>query len=417
MEDIDPEQNATYKHFRRLRETYGAPVICLNLVKQNAKSSEFSLHEKFEQFGAECKELRNDFDFVDLISYDFHHYYAENEEIILKDIGEIGTNSLKRTNLFCFDSRSGIVSKQKGVMRVNCIDCLDRTNNSMACIGSVVIVEMLGRIGIELHTQYYEKKAAKNQLLWLIFELFGFNGDCIAQQYAGSDAFHKAQVYKTSQGEYRSYKQNIAFIAVKRYFSNLVLDYEKQKAYWLFLGDFLPFFQSKDKPALWDADVYKENLKMLRIDKENLEINRNEKLSWWHGTYFLRTLSWQESHVHKQENFSKMVENEAYKHHYFKLSTILPPVLEKGTSELKSRNVLEDSGTKRKGSKEQNEASLASKRKEQERNTKQKEEEKAREIENNKAKETEFSIEDFKEDELRALQSDDFFLSFIKKEF
>lgn len=78
------------------------------------------------------------------------------------------------------------------------------------------------------------------------------NGDKIAQQYAGSDAFHKAQIYKTGEGTWQTIKQNIALIAVKRYLSNTLMDNEKQRALWLFLGDFTP--ELEPKKELWDIN-------------------------------------------------------------------------------------------------------------------------------------------------------------------
>lgn len=62
----------------------------------------------------------------------------------------------------------------------------------------------------------------------------------MAIQYAGSEAFHKASLIETPQGDYKTKKQNQTFFAVKRYISNALLDDEKQKCISLFLGDFLP---------------------------------------------------------------------------------------------------------------------------------------------------------------------------------
>ncbi len=71
--------------------------------------------------------------------------------------------------------------------------------------------------------------------------------------YAGSAAFHKAQVDKID-GNWKTVKQNIALIAVKRYLSNILTDHEKQKAFTLFLGEFKPDSQFPGK-NLWDEDA------------------------------------------------------------------------------------------------------------------------------------------------------------------
>lgn len=56
-----------------------------------------------------------------------------------------------------------------------------------------------------------------NELMQVVLDMFGRNGDKIAQQYAGSDAFHKAQIYRNQEGQWHTLKQSIAVIAVKRY--------------------------------------------------------------------------------------------------------------------------------------------------------------------------------------------------------
>ena len=148
---------------------------------------------------------------------------------------------------------------QKGVLRVNCVDCLDRTNNAMACVASVVLTEMLQSMGLDLEEfASHSTHAVTNELLELVLNMFAVgpadqaNGDKIAQQYAGSDAFHKAQIYKTGEGTWQTIKQNIALIAVKRYLSNTLMDSEKQRALWLFLGEFTPEFEPKKE--LWDLN-------------------------------------------------------------------------------------------------------------------------------------------------------------------
>jgi hypothetical protein len=103
------------------------------------------------------------------------------------------------------------------VLRVNCVDCLDRTNNAMACISSVIMADMLKIMSLDFKEFYNEQlHAVTAELLQVVLDMFGRNGDRIAQQYAGSDAFHKAQIYRNEEGKWHTLKQNITVIAVKR---------------------------------------------------------------------------------------------------------------------------------------------------------------------------------------------------------
>jgi hypothetical protein len=107
------------------------------------------------------------------------------------------------------------------------------------------------------------------------------NGDVIAQQYAGSEAFHKAQIDKIGEN-WKAVRHNIAMVAVKRYLSNILTDYEKQRTYALFLGEFKP--NSKDlSHALWNDDVflpYEQSLSDITGEKERLFplVTKNMKL-------------------------------------------------------------------------------------------------------------------------------------------
>ena len=47
-------------------------------------------------------------------------------------------------------------------------------------------------------------------------------------------------------------RHNIAIVAVKRYISNTLMDTEKQRTIWLFLGEFTP--EKDPKKDLWDFD-------------------------------------------------------------------------------------------------------------------------------------------------------------------
>lgn len=95
------------------------------------------------------------------------------------------------------------------------------------------------------------------------------NGDKIAQQYAGSDAFHKAQIYKTRDGTWENVKTSIAVVAVKRYLSNTLMDNEKQKFLWLFLGDYIP--EKEATKELWDMDPASAQESEDFLKKNNME--------------------------------------------------------------------------------------------------------------------------------------------------
>lgn len=70
-----------------------------------------------------------------------------------------------------------VVSEQKGVYRVNCYDCLDRTNVFQAKVAQKIVENSYPQI----YNAENGNKAAK-----LLFQLWTISGDFISKYYAGS---------------------------------------------------------------------------------------------------------------------------------------------------------------------------------------------------------------------------------------
>ena len=67
----------------------------------------------------------------------------ENVSILLEEIKE-NVKSLR----YCWMDRHGVVCQQKGVIRVNCIDCLDRTNVVQTAICRTILETQLTKLGV-----------------------------------------------------------------------------------------------------------------------------------------------------------------------------------------------------------------------------------------------------------------------------
>lgn len=135
---------------------------------------------------------------------------------------------------------------QSGVLRTNCIDCLDRTNVAQYAYG----LEALGR---QLHAMGLTDKPkvdADSSIAAALMDMYQSMGDALAQQYGGSAAHNT--VFPERQGKWKATTQSREFLkSIKRYYSNAYTDGEKQDAINLFLGYFKP---KEGKPALWELD-------------------------------------------------------------------------------------------------------------------------------------------------------------------
>ncbi|KAL5755482.1 hypothetical protein ACOSQ2_020228 [Xanthoceras sorbifolium] len=135
---------------------------------------------------------------------------------------------------------------QKGVLRTNCIDCLDRTNVAQYCYGLVALGRQLYTLGIveSPNIDLY------NPLAEELMKMYEIMGDTLALQYGGSAAHNKIFCERRGQWKAATHSQEF-FRTLQRYYSNAYVDAEKQDAINVFLGYFQP---QQGKAALWELD-------------------------------------------------------------------------------------------------------------------------------------------------------------------
>ncbi|XP_010535227.1 PREDICTED: phosphoinositide phosphatase SAC1 [Tarenaya hassleriana] len=135
---------------------------------------------------------------------------------------------------------------QSGVLRTNCIDCLDRTNVAQYAYGLAALGRQLQAMGLTDSS----KIDPDSSLAAALMDMYQSMGDALAQQYGGSAAHNT--VFPERQGKWKATTQSREFLkSIKRYYSNTYTDGEKQDAINLFLGYFQP---QEGKPALWELD-------------------------------------------------------------------------------------------------------------------------------------------------------------------
>ncbi|KAG7229941.1 hypothetical protein INR49_009661 [Caranx melampygus] len=116
------------------------------------------------------------------VSFDFHEHCRgmrfENVQILTDAISDIITDMK-----WAWVDQAGVICKQEGIFRVNCMDCLDRTNVVQAAIARVVMEQQLKKLGVMPPEQPLPLKCYRiYQIMW------ANNGDTISRQYAGTAA-------------------------------------------------------------------------------------------------------------------------------------------------------------------------------------------------------------------------------------
>jgi hypothetical protein len=136
-----PAQNldAIKRHFRRAIPVYG-PQTIVNLAEQHGKEGMITNAYREYATKLDAKDVR-------YCEFDFHR---ETKGMKYEHISKL-INQLERvfeSQGFFWVSNNMLLSKQKGVFRVNCIDCLDRTNVVQSAFARHVMNMQLEAVGL-----------------------------------------------------------------------------------------------------------------------------------------------------------------------------------------------------------------------------------------------------------------------------
>ncbi|KAL6758620.1 hypothetical protein V8C86DRAFT_1459914 [Haematococcus lacustris] len=145
----------------------------------------------------------------------------------------------------------GFCLLQRGVLRTNCIDCLDRTNVAQYACGLAGFGRQLFLLGLS-DIPHVDDDSSIARVLSSQYE---FMGDSLAMQYGGSDA-HSVFFQRQKGGWEASTLGKDVITSIRRFYSNSITDAEKQDAINLFLGNYVP--STPGQPELWELenDVY-----------------------------------------------------------------------------------------------------------------------------------------------------------------
>ncbi|XP_066094716.1 phosphatidylinositide phosphatase SAC2 isoform X2 [Saccopteryx bilineata] len=161
-------------HFEEQLKIYRKQVI-VNLVDQTGR-------EKIIGDAYLKQVLLFNNSLLTYVSFDFHEHCRgmkfENVQTLTDAIYDIILDMK-----WCWVDQAGVICKQEGIFRVNCMDCLDRTNVVQAAIARVVMEQQLKKLGVMPPEQPLPVKCNRiYQIMW------ANNGDSISRQYAGTAA-------------------------------------------------------------------------------------------------------------------------------------------------------------------------------------------------------------------------------------
>lgn len=211
------------RHFHDLSQRY-RESLALDLTDKHGDEGKLS-----SAYAAEMEKLPN----VRYVSFDFHSVCGnsnfDNLDVLCNEIAE----DFEKQGYFLIDKDGNVLEEQRGVVRSNCIDCLDRTNVTQSYLARISLDSQLQRIGIfspEDSVTKFPEEYDKFKIMWVE------HGDEISLEYAGTHALKRDLV--------RYGKQTLGGLitdgmsALSRYYLNNFQDGIKQDAIDLISGHY-----------------------------------------------------------------------------------------------------------------------------------------------------------------------------------
>lgn len=247
----DTNAKAFQRHFSGLSARYGSIYAASLVDKHGTEAKIGGLYERHarrlnENGGMDGKGKELNFEW-----FDFHNVcrgmHFENVSLLMDSVGPF----LKSTG-WTEISNDNAAQKQSGILRTNCMDCLDRTNVVQSACARTILEAQLsaGSYTIDLQN---DPSTAWFNTLW------ADNGDAVSKQYAGTAAL-KGDFTRTRKRQITGALTDFG-LTLSRYYNNIVNDYFAQAVIDYLLGratdNIFAEFEADMKSADYFVDVRK----------------------------------------------------------------------------------------------------------------------------------------------------------------
>lgn len=218
-------QAAFKRHFGNILSRYG-DVYCTSLVDKHA--NELKIGEAYEEHASQLNSQGGvDGKKINFEWFDFHGVCKgmkfENVSILMNSI-----KPFMDEHKWTTQQNSQIIQSQTGVLRVNCMDCLDRTNVTQSASAGEILQKQLQELGLSINLKTDPKTAWFNTL-------WADNGDAISRQYAGTAAL-KGDFTRTRKRNWTGALSDFS-LTLNRYYNNIFGDYFLQTCISYYLGE------------------------------------------------------------------------------------------------------------------------------------------------------------------------------------
>ncbi|KAL4893736.1 SacI domain protein [Aspergillus ambiguus] len=221
----ETNQLAFERHFRDLSRRYGK-IQAVSLIDKQA--GELKLGEKYEKYAKTMNQSRVLAGApLGLEWFDFHN---ECRGMKFENVSRLVDRLKSTLNEYGDTVVQGntVLQAQSGIIRTNCMDCLDRTGVAQCAFGQWALERELKQEGINISL------SGDSSTQWFN-TLWADNGDAISKQYSSTAAL-KGDYTRTRKRDYRGALNDLG-LTLSRYYNNIVNDYFSQACIDYLLGN------------------------------------------------------------------------------------------------------------------------------------------------------------------------------------
>ncbi|KAL2871853.1 SacI domain protein [Aspergillus lucknowensis] len=221
----DTNKFAFERHFRNFSRRYGK-IQSVSLVDKHAP--ELKLGEQYEKYAQGLNESGG----IDGMPLGFEWFDFHNEcrgmkfENVSRLVDKLAPTLCEFKDTIV--NNGTVLQSQTGVVRTNCMDCLDRTGVAQCAFGQWALERELKEEGIDIDL------GGDSSTRWFNI-LWADNGDAISKQYSSTAAL-KGDYTRTRKRDYRGALNDFG-LTLSRYYNNIVNDYFSQACIDYFLGN------------------------------------------------------------------------------------------------------------------------------------------------------------------------------------
>ncbi|KAI1429177.1 SacI homology domain-containing protein [Xylaria sp. FL1777] len=222
-----PEANfsAFTKHLNRMGEKYGS-IQLVNLVER--RGPEAIVGNEYQKLVEKYNEENSER--VQSLAFEWFDFHSACRGMKFENVSQLldtlGRKIEKSGSTVELDGQ--VNHMQNGVLRTNCMDCLDRTNVCQSSFGKYMLDSQLKEEGFDMSVQVDQENSWFNTL-------WADNGDAISKQYASTAAM-KGDYTRTRKRDYRGLFNDLG-LSITRYYNGMVNDHFSQAAIDFFLGN------------------------------------------------------------------------------------------------------------------------------------------------------------------------------------